>query len=163
MKVTLKSQDDQTFVVDKQVAERSVLLKNMLEDIGESDHPIPLPNVTGRVLKRVIDYCTHHKDDAVAPPEEEKDIFDNRRRLDDVDEWDSHFIKTGTNEELFEIILAANYMDIKPLLDLGCKTVASMIKGKTAPQIRDMFGIENDFTPEEEEQIRKENEWALDA
>ena len=53
MKVTLKSQDDQTFTVDKQVAERSVLLKNMLEDVGESEAPIPLPNVTGRVLKRV--------------------------------------------------------------------------------------------------------------
>ena len=32
---------------------------------------------------------------------------------------------------LFELILAANYMDIMPLLDLTCATFASMIKGKT--------------------------------
>ncbi|KAI7104863.1 hypothetical protein KC343_g16226, partial [Hortaea werneckii] len=65
-------------------------------------------------------------------------------------------------EMLFEIILAANYMDIKALLDVGCKTVANMIKGKSPEEIRKTFNIQNDFTPEEEEQIRRENEWAED-
>ncbi|KAJ3113597.1 hypothetical protein HDU96_003174 [Phlyctochytrium bullatum] len=166
-KVVLTSQDNRTFTVDKEVAERSMLLKNMLEDVGDSEAPIPLPNVTGKILekcnKQVIEYCIHHKDDPPAPPEEEKDAFDtSRRRSDDIEEWDAQFIKVE-NEELFDIILAANYLDIKSLLDLGCKTVANMIKGKTPEQIREMFNIENDFTPEEEEQIRRENEWAADA
>ena len=60
---------------------------------------------------------------------------------------------------LFELILAANYLDIKGLLDVTCKTVANMIKGKSAEEIRKTFNIKNDFTPEEEEQVRKENEW----
>lgn len=34
-----------------------------------------------------------------------------------------------------------------------------MIKGKTVEEIRKTFNIKNDFTPEEEETIRKENEW----
>ena len=38
-----------------------------------------------------------------------------------------------------------------------------MIKGKNPQQIRDLFGLENDFTPEEEEQIRREMAWALDS
>ena len=57
---------------------------------------------------------------------------------------------------------AANYLDIKPLLDLTCKTVANMIKGKTPEEIRKTFNIKNDFTPEEEEIVRKENEWCED-
>ncbi len=32
-----------------------------------------------------------------------------------------------------------------------------MIKGKSVEEIRKTFNIVNDFTPEEEEQIRKEN------
>jgi len=59
--------------------------------------------------------------------------------------------------------MAANYLDIKPLLDLGCAYVASMIKGKTPEQIRQMFNIENDFTPEEEAQIKQENKWAEES
>ena len=57
---------------------------------------------------------------------------------------------------------ASNYLDIKPLLDVGCKTVANMIKGKSPDEIRKTFNIQNDFTPEEEDQIRRENEWAED-
>ena len=57
---------------------------------------------------------------------------------------------------------AANYLDIKALLDVGCKTVANMIKGKSPEEIRKTFNIQNDFTPEEEDQIRRENEWAED-
>lgn len=37
-----------------------------------------------------------------------------------------------------------------------------MIKGKTPEEIRKTFNIENDFTSEEEEQIRKENEWVME-
>ena len=37
--------------------------------------------------------------------------------------------------------------------------VAEMIRGKTPEEIRTHFNIKNDFTPEEEEQVRRENEW----
>jgi S-phase kinase-associated protein 1 len=119
--IKLQSSDEQTFTVEKQIAERSVLLKNMLEDIAETTAEtaaIPLANVTGKVLKKVIEYCTHHKEDPIPTVEDDKDAFEQRKRLDDVSEWDAAFVKVD-NEHLFEIILAANYLDIKPLLDLG--------------------------------------------
>lgn len=157
--VILQSADNENYTVDLAVAQRSQLIKNMLEDIGESDQPIPIPNVSGRVLKKIIEYCEHHKDEPLPEPDDKEEDYSRPRNSDDIEPWDRTFIGND-KEEIFDIILAANYMDIKPLLDLGCKTIANMIKGKTPQEIRDLFGIENDFTPEEEEQIRKENEWA---
>ncbi|CED82499.1 s-phase kinase-associated protein 1a-like protein [Phaffia rhodozyma] len=159
-KITLETADKEEFLVDKEVAERSIMLKNMLEDVGESDMAIPLPNVTANVLKKVLEYCEHHRNDPL-PTATDENTDENRRRVADIQDWDAKFISVD-QEMLFEIILAANYLDIKPLLDVGCKTVANMIKGKTPDEIRKLFNIQNDFTPEEEEQIKRENEWAED-
>ena len=153
--IKLQSSDDQEFEVDKKVAEMSVTIKNMLEDLeGMSDNPIPLPNVTGKILSKVIEYCKWHQEHPTVVSEEKK----GEKRTDDIGEWDANFCKVD-QATLFELILAANYLDIKSLLDLTCKTVANMIKGKTPEEIRRTFNIKNDFTPEEEEQVRKENEW----
>ncbi|KKA21935.1 E3 ubiquitin ligase complex SCF subunit sconC [Rasamsonia emersonii CBS 393.64] len=153
--ITLQSSDGVEITVEREVAERSVLIKNMLEDLGTTDEPVPLPNVNEAVLKKVIEWCTHHKND----PPSTGDDDDSRRKTTDIDEWDQKFMQVD-QEMLFEIILAANYLDIKALLDVGCKTVANMIKGKSPEEIRKTFNIQNDFTPEEEDQIRRENEWA---
>lgn len=59
---------------------------------------------------------------------------------------------------LFHVILAANYLNIKDLFDLGCQTVADTITDKNTDEIRALFGIRNDFTPEEEEEIRQQNQ-----
>ena len=130
----------------------------MLDDVGEAatTEPIPIPNVNEAVLKKVIEWCVHHRSD---PPQPIDDDTDSRKKTTDIEEWDQKFMQVD-QEMLFEIILAANYLDIKALLDVGCKTVANMIKGKSPEEIRKTFNIQNDFTPEEEDQIRRENEWA---
>ncbi|KAI0180200.1 E3 ubiquitin ligase SCF complex, Skp subunit [Hypoxylon sp. FL1284] len=158
--IRLQSNDNIRMDVEKAVAERSLLIKNMLEDLGPNaeGQVIPIPNVTEPVLRKVIEWCEHHRND---PPATNEDESDNRKKTTDIDEWDQKFMQVD-QEMLFEIILASNYLDIKALLDVGCKTVANMIKGKSPEEIRKTFNITNDFTPEEEEQIRRENEWAED-
>lgn len=61
--------------------------------------------------------------------------------------------KSFVNRFLLSSLQAANYLDIKGLLDVTCKTVANMIKGKTPEEIRKTFNIKNDFTEEEEAQV----------
>jgi len=159
-KIRLSTSDSQIVEVERDVAERSMLIKNLLTDIpyDESSEAIPIPNVTEAVLRKVIEWCEHHKND---PPSADDDDSDNRKKATDISDWDQKYMAVD-QELLFEIILAANYLDIKALLDVGCKTVANMIKGKSPEEIRKQFNIQNDFSPEEEDQIRRENEWAED-
>jgi len=138
----------------------SELVKSMMEEDAEDDtNEIPLPNVKSTVLQKVIEFCEHHRED---PMTEIEKPLKSQNMADVVQKWYADFCDVE-QVVLFELILAANYMDIKPLLDLTCATVASMIKGKTPEEIRLRFNICNDFSPEEEAQVREENKWCEEA
>ena len=80
-----------------------------------------------------------------------------------VQEWYATYMGTDMEQNyLFELILAANYLDIQPLLDLTCATMAIRIKGKTPEEIRQIFNIANDFTPEDDAAFHDENNWYED-
>lgn len=69
-KVILQSSDGESYDVDVEVAKMSSTIKTMLDDLGVSvgegdDEVIPLPNVRGSVLKRVIEWCLHHRVDHI--------------------------------------------------------------------------------------------------
>ncbi|ODV88806.1 hypothetical protein CANCADRAFT_128786 [Tortispora caseinolytica NRRL Y-17796] len=155
--VKLISSDGEQFEVERNVAEQSILIKNVIADIGDDTTEVPVPNVASSVLKKVLEWCEYHKDDPVVAEDE----INPRSRNIEIGEWDTKFMQVD-QEMLFEIILAANYLDIRNLLEIGCKTVAGMIKRKSPEELRRIFNIPNDFTPEEEAQIRRENEWAED-
>ena len=67
---------------------------------------------------------------------------------------DADFIdRIGQNRQvLYDLILAANYMDIKSLLHLGCAKVASFIKGQPLEKIKDILST---GTPSEEKKEEK--------
>lgn len=153
----LESSDKQIFEVEIDILKLSDTLKNLLEELGEpaSAETIPVPNVDGATLKRVIQYLRHH---ATEPPREiEKPLTHDLK--DVVSPWDFEFVSFGDDQCVFQLILAANYLNVKPLLELACAWVASQMRGKTTEQIRERFGIVNDFTPEEEQTMRENNKW----
>lgn len=57
---------------------------------------------------------------------------------------------------------AADFLAIEDLLDLGCSAVADKMRGKTPEEIRAALDIKNDYTPEEEAEVRRENAWAFE-
>ena len=66
--IQLVSSDGQRFPVELDIIKQSVTIKTMLEDLGiDEDYnsePVPLPNVEGSILDKIIQWCNQHKDDA---------------------------------------------------------------------------------------------------
>ncbi|XP_050232970.1 SKP1-like protein 1A [Mercurialis annua] len=146
-KITLKASDGETFEVEEAVAASvSETIIFLIED-GCADSVIPVPNVTGKILSLVIEYAKKHNETTATE--------------EDIKNWDADFIKVDQNI-LFDLVLAANYLKMKDLLDLTCQTVADMIKVQTPEELCQIFNITNEFTKEEEAEICRENQWAFE-
>ncbi|KAJ2378122.1 Nucleoporin nup85 [Coemansia sp. RSA 2607] len=164
MVIKLITADGAVIKVEREVIEQSGTVRNILNDVRMTDKPIPLPNVSGPILTKIIQYCEHHKDDASrrqAKPSNhdlESDCSEAavQKAIAKIDDFDRDFclVDQGT---LFDLISAANFLDIQPLVDLVGYTVASMMKGKSVEEIRKTFGIKSDFSTKEEERVRKDN------
>mmetsp|Transcript_5457 Transcript_5457/g.7908 ORF Transcript_5457/g.7908 Transcript_5457/m.7908 type:complete len:184 (+) Transcript_5457:258-809(+) len=155
------SKEGDCFEVPLAVAQLSELVKMTVEEDmlvdGEEQivSEIPLPNVKGIVLKKVLEFCEHHCKEPlpkIARPLKSHLMNEN------VPQWYADFVDTE-HGMLFECILVSNYMDIRPLLELSCASVAALMKCRTHVEIRELFDIVNDFTPEEEEELIKQNKW----
>lgn len=93
-KIVLKSSDGETFEVDEAVAVESQTIKHMIEDncAGSS---IPVPNVTSKILSKVIEYCKKHVDTPKT---------DDKTAEDDLKAFDTEFVKVDQGT-LFDLIL----------------------------------------------------------
>ncbi|XP_038691394.1 SKP1-like protein 1B [Tripterygium wilfordii] len=145
-KITLMSSDGEMFEVEEAVMMEAATIKRMIED-DCADGKIPLPNVKSQILSKILEYSKKHAEDIDA--------------TENLKSFDSDFMKVDLST-LYDLIQATDYLEMKKLLDLCCQTVTDMIKGKTSEQIRDTFNIKNDFSAEEEAEIRKENKWAFE-
>uniref|UniRef100_A0A453FLS8 SKP1-like protein n=1 Tax=Aegilops tauschii subsp. strangulata TaxID=200361 RepID=A0A453FLS8_AEGTS len=150
--ITLESSDGMLFTVSEEAARLSVPLADMI-DQGCAEGIIQLPNVDATALATVIEYCNKHADAASA---------NSRASSEVLKEWDRKLVDGLSQDALYDLIMAVNFLHIKGLLDAACQKVADMIKGKSVEQTRKMFGIATDFTEEEEEELRKESPWAFE-
>jgi hypothetical protein len=87
---------------------------------------------------QVLEYCDHHQTDPL-PTGDEPSADESRKRTTDISEWDQKFISVD-QEMLFEIILAANYLDIKPLLCVLAHLPHSC-QAPQAPPLDSHFGV----------------------
>jgi hypothetical protein len=76
-----------------------------------------------------------------------------------LDDFSKEFASSMPIEKLFDIINASFSLDYDHLKRVTTRFVASMLDEMTVEQIREKFEIEDDFSPEEKEQIEREKKW----
>ncbi|KAH0775718.1 hypothetical protein KY290_007129 [Solanum tuberosum] len=143
-KLILKSSDGDEFEIEESIAVQSGTIKNMIED----DYTlIPLPNVNTQKLILIIEYMKKHAEKTNSNEE-------------DIKKFDKEFLKDKSYQNMFELLVAANYLHISDLMNLLYQKIADKIKNKSVNAVRQIFGLVNDYTPEEEERVREEHKWA---
>jgi len=104
-KITLRSSDGETFEVEEAVALESQTIKHMVED-DCADSVIPLPNVTSKILAKVIEYCKKHVDSPKT---------DDRQVDEELKNWDAEFVKVD-QATLFDLILVCSLLSLSLFL-----------------------------------------------
>ncbi|KAL6603115.1 hypothetical protein ACP70R_043476 [Stipagrostis hirtigluma subsp. patula] len=168
--ITLISSDNARFEVDEAAASLSPTVRDMIAG-GAGAGGVTLPGVDSRFLAKVIEYCNKHApapatatscgDEAAGAVDFSPILAAEAAQKKELAAFDEEFINVDSNT-LYGLIMAASYLGVEGIVELASQKIADMMKGKTVEGIRQTFGIQNDYTPEEEEEMRKEAAWAFD-
>jgi S-phase kinase-associated protein 1 len=144
MVVTLETSDGKQYKLQENVICQSHLIKNMLDDLEITHDIIPLPNITSSIMDIIVRYGEIHKDGTEDSAEKDEELIN------------------VSHQVLFEIVLAANYLDLPGLLSLGCNRIAEMLKTMSIDQVQQDWNVpqENWYTPQERILIDQELKWA---
>jgi S-phase kinase-associated protein 1 len=136
--ISVLSNEGCVFSIEKSIIDYCLTIKNMLEDLGtEDDCPIPLPNVSTEITKKVFEFCEY----IYFNPEETKllEAWNNDRAFTiPMPSWFEKYIEID-QKTVIALILATNYLDIPLLLNFCCKYVASLIRNKNPEELKALF------------------------
>ena len=138
-------------LADINVWGQSETISEMIKDTDPGD-AIPLASVSPGALNKAIEYM------------EKMAAFKAEGTSDeDKNAWIGDYKKTMKAQDqlplLFQTMTAANFMNVKTLLDELCQFVAEMIAQRTPNEILDFFNIKKDATWEEEQELIAAHEW----
>ncbi|KAJ1855709.1 hypothetical protein GGH12_000996 [Coemansia sp. RSA 1822] len=151
MSVILQSLDKQEFTVSMEVAQQSMLLKDMIAAREDAESPIVLKFVLGSVLAKVIEYCEHHQNDSL-------DENNALARSYDISSWDYQFLKAD-NVMLALMTNASKILRIERLRDLCAVVIGNLVCGKTDEEISTLFNMRINLPGEIRELVDNGKTW----
>ena len=115
-KVRLLCSDEVTIEVDVAVISLSKLIKGLIDDQG-AEEIIPLVGVKSGILNKIIEMCVYLQ--TKPEPEIIKPLIDTDMAKVVDDPWYVNYINVE-HDVLFELIMASNYLDVTPIIELAC-------------------------------------------
>ena len=146
--------DGEEVNVPEQIAVQSIMLKDILDD-GD-DKTIDISSKVRKPIWDKIEVFCKKLSEGDQLAEIKKPLGEDG--WGQIDEWFREYITAGVSkQELFELVeVGGKYLNIDPLLALGCAKIAYDNKDNYIVDIRKYFDLEHDiphFTPAEEEKI----------
>ncbi|CAL0322618.1 unnamed protein product [Lupinus luteus] len=153
--ISLKPCDGNVVEVSSMIVKQMQTIQSFIEDDSfiATTTIIPLPNVTAFQLSKIIDYLNYHSNGKVVT----NDVKESTKKFDE------EFLKELEHDQLKELLHAANYLNVKEVLDFLCQAVADLIQDKSVKFVRKFFGVVNDYSVEEEKEIRRTHAWAFEG
>jgi len=148
----IKSKDGQTFEVEEKCLGMSKVLKDLVNDFPEPEKELPVNEVEGKCLERIIDYLKHYETER---PKEIPKPLPSPDLKQVVSEWDYNYINPLKLEEVVDLVNAANFLDIPDLVNLSSAKLASEMINCPVEEAREKFGIKCDMTEEEKAEYDK--------
>lgn len=180
--ICLTSKDGDTFHVAYSIAKLSTVLRELVQENTDeynlcSRKPLDTddssdremitmdtPTISSATLEKVIEFCNRY---SLEPMKEIQGPFESENIGDIVQDSYAKFIQNLEWRLLLQLVGAANFLDIKPLLQLSCLGVVRRTLGRSADEIRPMFGTRNpvngQWDKEQSAIVQQENLWAASA
>ena len=149
--IKLKSKDEKEFSISEKAVKRSKLIEGIIEDY-QDNKIIPLPDVDGIILEKIIEYLNHYEN---SEPKIIKKPLKNYKMKEAFEKWDYDYINNMNIEDIINLLNASNYMDIDSLVQLCKNKIAYEIIEKPVDEIINIFKINNDLSEEENELMNK--------
>ncbi|CAG9464453.1 unnamed protein product [Pedinophyceae sp. YPF-701] len=145
--LTIVAADGQLFEIPKDLAVNgSEVIKQMLEEMDDSDR-VPIEKVDGNIMSKIVEFW--------------KLMSDKEKSEEDLKVSTATFLGSMKYSMIIEIMIAANFMNAKSLLEASVGFFAKRIANKTPDEIREELGIQTPFLEGEIEEAMQTNKWVF--
>ena len=122
----LQSSEGEVIQVDCDLVKQMLTIQTMIDDLGDQDDDgvIPIPNVNSEVLHKIISWTQKYKEET----DKESMLL-----------WQNEYFENESVTKILEIILGADYLDVKSLMNESCRSILTKEDGNDLEEALEHF------------------------